>query len=125
MNTTERGLLLVWFVVVLVVLVVVRAVVLAPFWIPSTSMQPDLQVDDRVVVNKLAYRLAPVHRGDVVVFDGRGSFSDSAQPRRSPVRRTTRSSSSRRTATTSTPAPTTWTCSHGRCRWPSCVVVAR
>ncbi len=63
-----------------------RAVVLAPFWIPSTSMQPDLQIDDRVVVDKLAYRFAPVHRGDVVVFDGRGSFSQGEQAARSPLR---------------------------------------
>ncbi|MEU8888892.1 signal peptidase I [Streptomyces sp. NPDC048442] len=49
--------------------------VLQPFLIPSTSMQPTLQVGDRVLVNKLAYRFgaAPL-RGDVVVFDGTGSF---------------------------------------------------
>ncbi|MFJ6699226.1 signal peptidase I [Streptomyces sp. NPDC091272] len=49
--------------------------VLQPFLIPSTSMRPTLQVGDRVLVNKLAYRFgAAPHRGDVVVFDGTGSF---------------------------------------------------
>lgn len=48
---------------------------LAPFWIPSGSMEPTLLVGDRVVVNKLAYRVGEVNRGDVVVFDGRDSFS--------------------------------------------------
>ncbi|MEW2417155.1 signal peptidase I [Streptomyces sp. NPDC046866] len=49
--------------------------VVQPFLIPSRSMQPTLQVGDRVLVNKLAYRFgAQPKRGDVVVFDGTGSF---------------------------------------------------
>ncbi|MGW1885323.1 signal peptidase I [Streptomyces sp. NPDC001970] len=49
--------------------------VLQPFLIPSTSMEPALEVGDRVLVNKLAYRFGsePL-RGDVIVFDGTGSF---------------------------------------------------
>jgi signal peptidase I len=31
-------------------------------------MEPTLQVGDRVLVNKLSYKLHAVHRGDVVVF---------------------------------------------------------
>ncbi|TFE42520.1 signal peptidase I [Streptomyces sp. ICN441] len=49
--------------------------VMQPFLIPSTSMQPALEVGDRVLVNKLAYRFgSEPRRGDVVVFDGTGSF---------------------------------------------------
>ncbi|WP_329462780.1 signal peptidase I [Streptomyces sp. NBC_01431] len=49
--------------------------VVQPFLIPSGSMEPTLQVGDRVLVNKLAYHLGGTpRRGDVVVFDGRGSF---------------------------------------------------
>ncbi|MCP9957100.1 signal peptidase I [Streptomyces sudanensis] len=49
--------------------------VIQPFRIPSGSMEPTLQVGDRVVVNKLAYRFGDrPARGDVVVFDGAGSF---------------------------------------------------
>ncbi|MFI8404360.1 signal peptidase I [Streptomyces sp. NPDC085463] len=46
-----------------------------PFLIPSRSMEPTLRVGDRILVNKLAYRFGDEpHRGDVVVFDGTGSF---------------------------------------------------
>ncbi|MEU9854413.1 signal peptidase I [Streptomyces sp. NPDC047974] len=46
-----------------------------PFLIPSGSMEPTLQVGDRILVNKLAYRFGnEPRRGDVVVFDGTGSF---------------------------------------------------
>ncbi|MGR8008000.1 signal peptidase I [Streptomyces hypolithicus] len=49
--------------------------VMQPFLIPSGSMQPTLGIGDRVLVNKLAYRFGSVpQRGDVVVFDGTGSF---------------------------------------------------
>ncbi|UQX03214.1 signal peptidase I [Streptomyces sp. RerS4] len=49
--------------------------VVQPFLIPSRSMEPTLRVGDRVLVNKLAYRFGDrPQRGDVVVFDGTGSF---------------------------------------------------
>ncbi|MGH3312167.1 MAG: signal peptidase I [Streptomyces sp.] len=59
----------------LIVLLLVSAFVGQPFLIPSASMTPTLEVGDRVLVNKLAYRFgnSPA-RGDVVVFDGTGSF---------------------------------------------------
>lgn len=51
------------------------AFVAQPFLIPSTSMENTLQVGDRVLVNKLAYRFgSEPARGDLVVFDGTGSF---------------------------------------------------
>jgi signal peptidase I len=58
-----------------VFLLLLSGFVVQPFLIPSTSMQPALQVGDRILVNKLAYRFgAEPQRGDVVVFDGTGSF---------------------------------------------------
>ncbi|MFJ6794102.1 signal peptidase I [Streptomyces sp. NPDC091268] len=49
--------------------------VVQPFLIPSRSMEPTLEVGDRVLVDKLAYRFGDQpRRGDVVVFDGTGSF---------------------------------------------------
>ncbi|MGW6209489.1 signal peptidase I [Streptomyces sp. NPDC055089] len=49
--------------------------VVQPFLIPSGSMESTLRIGDRVLVNKLAYRFGSVpQRGDVVVFDGTGSF---------------------------------------------------
>lgn len=59
--------------------------VVQPFLIPSGSMESTLQVGDRVLVNKLAYRSGSVpRRGDVVVFDGTGSFMREA-PQENPV----------------------------------------
>ncbi|WP_311932484.1 signal peptidase I [Microbispora sp. H11081] len=47
-----------------------HAFLLQSFYIPSESMQNTLLVDDYVAVNKLAYKLGPVERGDIVVFKG-------------------------------------------------------
>ena len=63
--------LLEWVAVLVVALLLavgVRAFVAQMFYIPSGSMLPTLQVGDRIVVNKLSYRLHGVGRGDVVVF---------------------------------------------------------
>jgi signal peptidase I len=53
----------------IVIAVVLRAFVAQAFRIPSASMEPQLQVGDRVVVSRLAYDLHEPRRGDVVVFD--------------------------------------------------------
>jgi signal peptidase I len=55
-------------VVALLVAVVLRTFVVQTFFIPSGSMEPTLQVGDRILVNKLSYHLHSVHRGDIVVF---------------------------------------------------------
>ncbi|MEU5719646.1 signal peptidase I [Streptomyces sp. NPDC020403] len=56
-------------------LLLFSAFVLQPFLIPSGSMEPTLRVGDRLLVNKLAYRFgSEPERGDVIVFDGTGSF---------------------------------------------------
>lgn len=60
-----------WAVVVggaMLVAVVVRVFLFQTFWIPSESMATTLVIKDRVIVNKLSYRLHDVNRGDVVVF---------------------------------------------------------
>ena len=53
----------------LLVALVVKVFLFQAFVIPSESMLPTLEVGDRVLVNKLSYRLHDVHRGDVVVFE--------------------------------------------------------
>ncbi|WP_372409936.1 signal peptidase I [Streptomyces luteireticuli] len=59
----------------LVCVMLVSSYVVQPFVIPSGSMENTLRVGDRVLVNKLAYRFGEEpRRGDVVVFDGTGSF---------------------------------------------------
>jgi signal peptidase I len=61
-----------WVVILggaLLVAFVVKTFLFQAFFIPSPSMVPTLEVHDRVLVNKLSYRLHDVHRGDVVVFE--------------------------------------------------------
>ncbi|NJQ02297.1 signal peptidase I [Streptomyces zingiberis] len=61
--------------VAVAVVLMLSAWVVQPFLVPSGSMEPTLRVGDRVLVNKLAYRFGnEPRRGDVVVFDGTGSF---------------------------------------------------
>ncbi|GAC1532483.1 MAG: signal peptidase I [Acidimicrobiales bacterium] len=52
-----------------VIVVVLRALVVQPFYIPSASMVPQLQVNDKIVVSRLSYRIHRPRRGDVIVFD--------------------------------------------------------
>ncbi|MFG3705090.1 signal peptidase I [Micromonospora sp. NPDC047670] len=54
--------------VAILVAVLVRAFVLQTFFIPSPSMENTLQIDDRVLVNKLVYDFRSPHRGEVIVF---------------------------------------------------------
>ena len=60
-----------WAVLVvsaLAIAVLIKAFLFQAFYIPSDSMVPTLKTNDRVIVNKLSYRLHPVHRGDIIVF---------------------------------------------------------
>lgn len=61
-----------WVVVIVgavVLAVVIKTFLFQAFYIPSESMVPTLEIGDRVLVNKLSYRLHGVHRGDIVVFE--------------------------------------------------------
>ena len=55
-------------VVAVLVAVLLRTFVVQTFFIPSGSMEPTLQIGDRILVNKLSYHLHGVDRGDIVVF---------------------------------------------------------
>ena len=52
----------------LILTVLVKGFLVQAFFIPSRSMEPTLEVGDRVVVNRLAYRIGEPAYGDVVVF---------------------------------------------------------
>jgi signal peptidase I len=54
--------------VAILVAIVVRAFVLQTFYIPSPSMEHTLDINDRVLVNKLVYDFRDPHRGEVIVF---------------------------------------------------------
>jgi len=55
--------------VALIIAFVVRGFALQQFYISGPSMESTMFQDNRVLVNKLSYRLHDIHRGDVVVFD--------------------------------------------------------
>jgi signal peptidase I len=52
--------------------------IVKPYRIPSASMEPTLQIGDRVLVSRFTYRLHDPRRGDIIVFHPPGS-GDSAQ----------------------------------------------
>jgi signal peptidase I len=54
--------------VALAVAVVIKSFLIQPFYIPSESMLPTIEVNDRVMVSKLSYRFGTPERGDIVVF---------------------------------------------------------
>jgi signal peptidase I len=55
-------------VAALILTVLVKGFLIQAFFIPSRSMEPTLDVGDRVVVNRLAYRIGDPAPGQVVVF---------------------------------------------------------
>lgn len=61
----EWGILI---VVAIVIAIVIKTFLFQAFYIPSASMEPTLEINDRVLVNKLSYDLHDLHRGDIVVF---------------------------------------------------------
>ncbi|HUP85484.1 MAG TPA: signal peptidase I [Acidimicrobiales bacterium] len=61
-----------WVVIIaaaLLVAFIVKTFLIQAFYIPSASMEPTLDIRDRILVNKLSYRLHDIHRGDIVVFE--------------------------------------------------------
>jgi len=67
-------------VVALVLALVIKAFAIQAFFIPSGSMENTLEVNDRVLINKIVYHLRPIHRGDIIVFDGTGSWDFDSPP---------------------------------------------
>ena len=67
-----RRLLVEWVGVIgiaLVIAIIVRMFLLQQFYISGPSMETTMFTNNRVLVNKLAYQIGDVKRGDVVVFD--------------------------------------------------------
>lgn len=46
----------------------IRTAVAQSFYVASGSMQPTLEIDDRLIVDKLSYHFQDPQRGDIVVF---------------------------------------------------------
>ena len=67
-----RRVFLEWAILVVVALaiaLVIKTFLFQAFYIPSSSMEPTLNIGDRVLVNKLSYDLHDVNRGDIIVFE--------------------------------------------------------
>jgi signal peptidase I len=66
-----KKVVLEWVVIVVVAVVaslIVRTFVFQTYFIPSASMEPTLQIGDRIIVNKLSVDFGTIHTGDIVVF---------------------------------------------------------
>ena len=94
-------------VVALVLALLIKSFVIQAFYIPSASMENTLEIGDRVLINKVVYHTRPIHRGDIVVFDGTGSwdFDNAADAARTSSAR--RSASSRASSASATTPPST------------------
>ncbi len=68
----EFGVIL---LVAILVAFIVRAFFLQLYFIPSGSMEPYLKIDDKIFVNKMAYQLHDVERGDLIVFSAPESIT--------------------------------------------------
>lgn len=60
--------------VALVLSILVRTFVAQAFYVPSSSMENTLLVQDRILVSKLTTQIGGVHRGEVVVFTDPGGW---------------------------------------------------
>ncbi len=68
------------FALALVIMLVIKTYVVQAFYIPSSSMENTLDIGDKVLVNKLIYHFRSVDRGDIVVFNGEGSWDPPGPP---------------------------------------------
>jgi len=55
-------------IVAFVMALIIRAFFLQVFWIPSSSMEPTLDIKDRIVVNKMLYHFRAPQRQEIIVF---------------------------------------------------------
>lgn len=67
--------------------VLTKAFVAQAYLVPSGSMEQTIRPGDRVLVNKLVYRIRGVQRGDIVVFSGTGSWGPPPAASASPLLR--------------------------------------
>ncbi|SDJ12161.1 signal peptidase I [Frankineae bacterium MT45] len=80
-------------VLLLVGLQIVHAVAFRVYFVPSASMEPTIcggsdcrRGDDHILVDKISFRMHPVHRGDIVVFS-RPPALDKTVPEKTVVKR--------------------------------------
>jgi signal peptidase I len=67
----RRRVIVEWSIVVAVAVaasLLMRSLVFQTYFIPSGSMEPTLQIGDRIIVDKLSVDFGTINRGDIVVF---------------------------------------------------------
>jgi signal peptidase I len=62
-------------VIALALALLIKTYAFQAYFIPSGSMQNTLEIGDKVLVNKIVYHLRSIHRGDIIVFNGAGSWN--------------------------------------------------
>src|ERR1700683_2412445 len=67
-------------VIALVIALIIKSFVVQAFFIPSPSMEHTLNVGDKVLVNKMVYHFRSIQPGDIVVFNGDGSWEPEPTP---------------------------------------------
>jgi signal peptidase I len=65
-------------VIALVIAMLAKTFVVQAFVIPTGSMQDTLEIGDKILVNKLVYHFRAIQPGDIVVFNGAGSWEPAA-----------------------------------------------
>jgi signal peptidase I len=61
--------------IALVIALVIKTFVVQAFYIPSASMENTLDIGDKILVNKVVYHLRSIQPGDIIVFNGNGSWT--------------------------------------------------
>ena len=76
MKTSIREVIKEWTPLLLIALFIssCRSFIAEPRYIPSGSMLPELQINDRLIIEKFILRNRDPNRGEIVVFNSPYSF---------------------------------------------------
>lgn len=66
--------------VAIVLAFIIQAVIAKPYEIPTDSMVPTIQPNDRVIANRLIYHFRSIERGDIIVFSPPKSAIETCAP---------------------------------------------
>jgi signal peptidase I len=74
-------------IIALAIALLIKTFVIQAFFIPTGSMENTLEIGDKILVNKLVYHFRSIQPGDIVVFNGVGSWvpAPPSQPSSDPV----------------------------------------
>jgi signal peptidase I len=70
--SSARRVVIEWVILIggaLLIALLIKTFLFQAFYIPSQSMYPTLKQGDRILVNKVSYKVHDVNRGDIVVFE--------------------------------------------------------